>query len=151
MGNMEDKLLFLIGTPRSGSTLLTRMLGSHSAIHAPDEPHLLSPLAHLGYFAKVDTAPYDPIITQLAMKELVNALPQGENDYLTAMRALTDSLYERLLTPTGCGMLLDNFEASEGYGERFGLAWVDFETGERSLKESGRFYAEVASANGFDS
>ena len=47
--------------------------------------------------------------------------------------------------------LLDNFEWSEGYGERFGLAWVDFDTGERSLKESGRFYAEVASANGFDS
>ncbi|MFP6624141.1 MAG: family 1 glycosylhydrolase, partial [Myxococcota bacterium] len=47
--------------------------------------------------------------------------------------------------------LLDNFEWAEGYGERFGLAWVDFETGERTLKESGRFFAEVAAANGFES
>ena len=108
---MEDKLLFLIGPPRSGSTLLTRMLGSHSAIHAPDEPHLLTPLAHLGYYAKVDTAPYDPIITRLAMQELVNALPAGEDDYLAAMRSLTDSLYERLLTPSGRSMLLDKTPA----------------------------------------
>jgi len=111
MTEMQDKLLFLIGPPRSGSTLLTRMLGSHSAIHAPDEPHLLTPLAHIGYYAKVDTAPYDPIITQLAMQELVNALPGGEDDYLAAMRSLTDSLYERLLTPSGRTMLLDKTPA----------------------------------------
>lgn len=108
---MEEKLLFLIGPPRSGSTLLTRMLGSHTAIHAPDEPHLLTPLAHLGYYAKVDAAPYDPIITQLAMQQLVQALPDGEADFLTAMRALTDSLYERLLTPSGRSMLLDKTPA----------------------------------------
>lgn len=108
---MEDKLLFLIGPPRSGSTLLTRMLGSHSSIHAPDEPHLLTPLAHLGYYAKVDTAPYDPIITQLAMQELVKALPAGEDDYLAALRSLTDSLYERLLSQSGRSRLLDKTPA----------------------------------------
>ncbi len=47
--------------------------------------------------------------------------------------------------------LLDNFEWSQGYAERFGLAWVDFETGERTLKESGSFFGEVASNNGFES
>ncbi len=108
---MEDKLLFLIGTPRSGSTLLTRMLGSHSAVHAPDEPHLLAPLAHLGYYAKVDAAPYDPIITQLALHALVKALPAGEQGFLDAMRAATDSLYEQLLEPTGRRMLLDKTPA----------------------------------------
>jgi hypothetical protein len=87
------------------------MLGSHSAVHAPDEPHLLTPLAHLGYFAKVDEAPYDPIITELAMRELVKALPQGEQDYLEAMRALSDSLYDKLLAPTGRRMLLDKTPA----------------------------------------
>ena len=38
---MEDRLVFVIGPPRSGSTLLTRMLGAHSKIHAPAEPHRL--------------------------------------------------------------------------------------------------------------
>jgi hypothetical protein len=108
---LEDKLLFLIGPPRSGSTLLTRMLGSHSAVHAPDEPHLLTPLAHLGYFAKVDAAPYDPIITEIAMRELVEALPGGEADYLAAVRAMSDSLYEKLLAPSGRRVLLDKTPA----------------------------------------
>jgi beta-glucosidase len=46
--------------------------------------------------------------------------------------------------------LLDNFEWTQGYSERFGLVWMDFESGERSLKESGRFYGEVAARNGFE-
>jgi beta-glucosidase len=45
--------------------------------------------------------------------------------------------------------LLDNFEWSEGYSKRFGLVWVDFETGDRTLKESGHWYREVAGSNGF--
>ena len=35
---MQDRLVFLIGSPRSGSTLLSRVLGAHSAIFAPEEP-----------------------------------------------------------------------------------------------------------------
>jgi beta-glucosidase len=46
--------------------------------------------------------------------------------------------------------LLDNFEWAEGYRQRFGLAHVDFETGERTLKESGRWYGRVAAENGLD-
>jgi beta-glucosidase len=45
--------------------------------------------------------------------------------------------------------LMDNFEWAEGYGKRFGLVHVDFETGKRTIKESGRWYAKVAAANGF--
>jgi beta-glucosidase len=46
--------------------------------------------------------------------------------------------------------LLDNFEWSEGYAQRFGLVHVDFETCNRTLKESGRWYARVAAENGFE-
>jgi beta-glucosidase len=43
--------------------------------------------------------------------------------------------------------LLDNFEWAEGYEQRFGIVWVDFETGKRILKESGRWYGRVAQQN----
>ncbi len=43
--------------------------------------------------------------------------------------------------------LLDNFEWAEGYAQRFGLTYVDARTGQRTVKESGRWYARVARAN----
>ena len=100
--SVQDQLLFLIGPPRSGSTLLNRMLGAHPAIHAPVEPHLLTPLAHLGYYDRVESADYDPIISQLGIRELVEHLPGGETDYLEALRAYTDGIYNRLLDGSGC-------------------------------------------------
>lgn len=40
--------------------------------------------------------------------------------------------------------LLDNFEWALGYRPRFGLVHVDYTTGTRTVKDSGRFYAEIA-------
>ncbi len=56
----------------------------------------------------------------------------------------------------GCGVplegyfvwsLLDNFEWAEGYTERFGIVWVDYETQERILKDSALWYGEVIARN----
>ena len=44
--------------------------------------------------------------------------------------------------------LLDNFEWSFGYSMRFGLIYVDYETLERTPKDSARWYAQVTRANG---
>jgi beta-glucosidase len=43
--------------------------------------------------------------------------------------------------------LLDNFEWKLGYAQRFGLVHVDYDTLVRTVKDSGRYYAEVAAAN----
>lgn len=108
---MEERLLFVISAPRSGSTLLARMLGAHSRVTAPAELHLLTPLAHLGFHERVDAAPYDPVITQRGLREMVRSLPNGEADYLAALRACTDSIYAKLLEPTGCDVLLEKTPA----------------------------------------
>jgi beta-glucosidase len=43
--------------------------------------------------------------------------------------------------------LLDNFEWAEGFGPRFGLVEVDYATQRRTVRESGRRYAELCRAN----
>jgi len=40
--------------------------------------------------------------------------------------------------------LLDNFEWGYGYAKRFGIVRVDFDTLERTVKDSGRWYGELA-------
>ncbi|MBX2801542.1 MAG: beta-glucosidase [Myxococcales bacterium] len=40
--------------------------------------------------------------------------------------------------------LLDNFEWAEGYSQRFGLVYVDYATQRRVIKDSGRWYADLA-------
>lgn len=44
--------------------------------------------------------------------------------------------------------LMDNFEWAEGYNERFGLIHVDYQTQERTLKDSAYWYQKIISSNG---
>ncbi len=108
---MEKKLAFVIGPPRSGSTMLQRMLGSHPDIYTRPEPHIVTPLAHLGYFANIDRAPYDHINAAEAIREYVAELPGGEEDYLEACRAYTNELYGRMLTKSGRRLFIDKTPA----------------------------------------
>jgi hypothetical protein len=108
---MQDRLLFVISPPRAGSTLLQRLLGSHSQVHTCPEPHLITPLAYLGYHDLVDKAPYDHIHAAEAMKTFVAGLPGGEADYLDALRAYSDTLYARMIAPSGKRYFLDKTPA----------------------------------------
>jgi beta-glucosidase len=64
---------------------------------------------------------------------------------LQVYRAVTDGV------PVGgyfVWSLLDNFEWAWGYGQRFGIIYVDYATQERIVKRSGRWYAGVTRENG---
>jgi len=108
---METRLIFVIGSPRSGSTLLQRMLSSHSAIFSCPEPHILTPLAHLGYYNTVDKAPYDHLRAVDAIRGFVAHLPHKEADYIDACRAYTDILYSRRLQASEKKYFLDKTPA----------------------------------------
>jgi beta-glucosidase len=45
--------------------------------------------------------------------------------------------------------LMDNFEWSFGYTQRFGIVWVNYETQQRILKDSALWYKKVIVENGF--
>lgn len=94
---MGVRMLFVIGAPRSGTTMLERILSSHSMIQGGPEPHLLTPLAHLGIWDKVDKAPYDHILAAESQKLFVDQLPNKTQDYWDACRAYCDIIYGRYL------------------------------------------------------
>lgn len=45
---------------------------------------------------------------------------------------------------------MDNFEWALGFGQRFGLVYVDFKTQKRTTKDSGHWFATVIQDNGFE-
>ncbi len=46
--------------------------------------------------------------------------------------------------------LMDNFEWSVGYTQRFGIVWVDYETQQRIPKDSALWYKQVIAENGLE-
>lgn len=86
--------LFLLSLPRSGSTLLQRILGSHEAVTTSPEPWLLLPqvyaLRESGAFAE-----YGQVPSSRAIREFAGRLPGGADSYLDALRAFAMDLYGR--------------------------------------------------------
>ncbi|MBC7792428.1 MAG: sulfotransferase [Clostridia bacterium] len=108
---LHENLIILVGAPRSGTTMLQRVLGSHSQIFTHPEPHVLTPLAYLGFYDIVEKAPYDHINAAEALRELVDELPAKEDDYLEALRAYPSALYAKLLATSGKSHFLDKTPA----------------------------------------
>ncbi len=69
---------------------------------------------------------------------------QGRRDYLVRHLHAVLAAREQGVPVKGyfAWSLLDNFEWSEGYLRRFGIAYVDFETQQRTLKLSGKWYRD---------
>jgi len=104
--SLGDNLIFLISQPRAGSTLLQRVLGSHSDVHTISEPWLmLHPLYALR--RQGHTAEYNVKWAHSAMSTFVKALPEGEQTYLAGLRRMYGYLYDCLLKDTGKRLFLD--------------------------------------------
>jgi len=46
--------------------------------------------------------------------------------------------------------LMDNFEWSEGFAQRFGLVYVDFRSQKRTVKDSGKWYSKLAATGSLE-
>lgn len=84
--------LFLLSMPRSGSTLLQRILASHEQISTSPEPTFLLPLLHLDRSTDV-MATFDQRYTAMAVQDFVTSLPGGRATYETELAGLATSLY----------------------------------------------------------
>ncbi len=104
-GLLGQNLIFVISQPRAGSTLLQRILGSHSEVHTVSEPwimlHPLYALRGRGYSAE-----YDSDWERTAVRGFAENLG-GEQVYYDALRLMYGYLYDRALAGTGKRFFLD--------------------------------------------
>lgn len=98
--NQKDNLiksLFIFSLPRSGSTLLQRVLSSDQSIASVSEPWLLLPLFY-AIKAEGTYSEYSHQNSVVAIEELVNTLPDGKDDYYRHVKSLVESLYRHTIT-----------------------------------------------------
>jgi len=69
--------------------------------------------------------------------------------YRSHLRAIFEAIEQGVDLRGYCAWsLMDNLEWSLGYAKRFGIVHVNFDTQERTLKDSAHFYARVIASNG---
>jgi hypothetical protein len=91
---VSQQPIFLLSLPRSGSTLVQRILASHPEISTAPEPWLLLPLV----FAMRESgawARYGHVPAARAIREFAARLPNGDEDYVVELRRFILALYRK--------------------------------------------------------
>ena len=100
IGELGENLVFLLGLPRSGTTLLSVLLNQHPNVHCPSEPWLMLALEALG--RTPDTDPSDAAVLFHAMQEFLKGdLP------IEAARAYARTAYNAKLAESGRTIFVD--------------------------------------------
>lgn len=92
---MSAKPAFIFSLPRSGSTLLQRIIGAHPSVTTVSEPWILLPLFYMrsgeGMYTEYDHKSYLD-----ASADFANHLPNGERDFEKAAHSYAMSLYQKV-------------------------------------------------------
>lgn len=100
------QLIFVIGPPRSGSTLLQRILGGHPEIHTVAEPWFMLHTLYGLRWGGIETE-YHAGLAREALRDFLDQLPEGEATYLAAIREMAAVLYGTSLATSGKRLFLD--------------------------------------------
>lgn len=103
----DDQLIFMISLPRSGSTLLQKILGGHSDIYTRSEPWLM---LHPLYALKTEgiQTRYNAKLAAAGVQNFLQELPAGDENYYSArLRDCYLSLYAPYLNASGKERFLD--------------------------------------------
>jgi hypothetical protein len=90
--------VFLLSLPRSGSTLVQRVIAAHDPISTASEPWILLPLLGPVQPANTMDDPWQRSVA-LALEDFVAELPGGEEEYLREVHDFALRLYERVAEP----------------------------------------------------
>lgn len=106
IGAKGENLIFLISQPRSGSTLVQRILAVHPDIYTTSEPWLM---LHPHYALRSDgyRAEYNEELARKAMEAFLQVIPKGEDEYIKGVRRMYSYLYESALAGSGKRYFLD--------------------------------------------
>ena len=90
--------IFILSLPRSGSTLLQRLLAAHESVATAPEPWILLPYLYTLRNQGV-TAEYGHQTVVRAIHDFCLTLPHGEADYLNEIKNLALRLYTKASPP----------------------------------------------------
>lgn len=91
------KPIFLFSLPRSGSTLLQRIMMSHSKISSTAEPWILLPLVYMSRKGG-SVSEYSAETSREAIEDLKSGMAGGIGSYSLKLRGFVDSIYQSLST-----------------------------------------------------
>lgn len=88
------KPIFIFSLPRSGSTLLQRIVAAHPQVATASEPWALLPPIYA--LRRNVLAEYSHESSSRAIRDLIEVLPGKRKDYSQAVRAYAETLYTKL-------------------------------------------------------
>jgi hypothetical protein len=88
------KPIFIFSLPRSGSTLLQRVLAADAQITSVAEPWVLLPFVY-ALRGRGASADYCHQTANQALMDFIEELPNGKQDYLSTIGAATRELYQK--------------------------------------------------------
>ena len=100
VGQSGDNLVFVLGLPRSGTTLLCALLAAHDEVLCPPEPWVMLALESLG--STNTSHPADAQVIGRAFRDFTGGAPPTD-----ALRRFAADLYNRRLEGTGKSVLID--------------------------------------------
>ena len=93
--NKKVTPVFLFSLLRSGSTMLLKVLSAHAKISSVSEPYLMLPFCYANKNSGV-IAQYSHLLASYGIRNVIQNLPNKEEDYYKFLREFTSNIYTSL-------------------------------------------------------
>jgi hypothetical protein len=102
----DNQLLFLISQPRSGSTLLQKLIGAHSSVYTRSEPWILLSQLYAMKDKSYET-PYSHNLWKIGKDDFLKNIDNGNELYIKSIQSLYLNVYGEYLSKYKKDIFLD--------------------------------------------